>query len=48
MSNSTHNKTSMLFGFLPDNPNTDEFIKGIWRDNPVFVQVLGILRVILE
>ncbi|MCB0639166.1 MAG: electron transport complex subunit E [Lewinella sp.] len=22
-------------------PSTDEFIKGLWRDNPVFVQVLG-------
>ena len=21
--------------------NTDEFVKGLWRDNPVFVQVLG-------
>ena len=20
---------------------TDEFVKGLWRDNPVFVQVLG-------
>jgi len=26
----------------PDAPsNTDEFIKGLWRDNPVFVSVLG-------
>jgi len=24
-----------------DKPSYDEFIKGIWRDNPVFVQVLG-------
>ncbi len=22
-------------------PTTDEFVKGLWRDNPVFVQVLG-------
>jgi electron transport complex protein RnfE len=22
-------------------PSTDEFIKGLWRENPVFVQVLG-------
>ena len=22
-------------------PNTDDFVKGLWRDNPVFVQVLG-------
>ena len=23
-------------------PSTDEFIKGLWRENPVFVQVLGL------
>ncbi len=31
-------------GFLSsiaDHPSTDEFIKGVWRENPVFVQVLG-------
>jgi len=30
--------------FLPESdapPGTDEFVKGLWRDNPVFVQVLG-------
>jgi len=27
---------------VPDTPNgTDEFVKGLWRENPVFVQVLG-------
>ena len=26
--------------------NTDEFIKGIWKDNPVFVQVLGMCPVL--
>ncbi|MBK8515609.1 MAG: electron transport complex subunit E [Saprospiraceae bacterium] len=26
---------------LAEHPSTDEFIKGLWRDNPVFVQVLG-------
>ncbi len=26
--------------------STDEFIKGIWRDNPVFVQVLGMCPVL--
>ncbi len=41
MNNPTNDKASRLFGFLPDNPNTDEFIKGVWRENPVFVQVLG-------
>ena len=24
-----------------DVPTTDEFVKGLWRENPVFVQVLG-------
>ncbi len=27
-------------------PSTDEFIKGLWRDNPVFVQVLGMCPVL--
>jgi electron transport complex protein RnfE len=27
-------------------PATDEFIKGLWRDNPVFVQVLGMCPVL--
>lgn len=27
-------------------PTTDEFIKGLWRDNPVFVQVLGMCPVL--
>jgi len=25
----------------PPTPGADEFLKGLWRDNPVFVQVLG-------
>ena len=29
----------------PVNP-TDEFIKGLWRENPVFVQVLGMCPVL--
>jgi len=35
-------------GNLPDNPHsaTDEFIKGLWRENPVFVQVLGMCPVL--
>ena len=42
MNDKTHdNKDSGRFGFLSENPSTDEFIKGVWRDNPVFVQVLG-------
>lgn len=34
------------FGFLKDSPSTDEFIKGLWKDNPVFVQVLGMCPVL--
>ena len=30
----------------PERPGTDEFIKGLWRDNPVFVQVLGMCPVL--
>ncbi len=30
-----------MSGPQPQAPTTDEFIKGLWRDNPVFVQVLG-------
>jgi len=36
-------------GFLASlraSPSTDEFIKGLWRDNPVFVQVLGMCPVL--
>ncbi len=29
-----------------DHLSTDDFIKGIWRDNPVFVQVLGMCPVL--
>ena len=38
------NKNKANSGFLAslgDSPSTDEFIKGLWRENPVFVQVLG-------
>jgi electron transport complex protein RnfE len=35
-----------LFGFLSESPSTDEFIKGVWRDNPVFAQVLGMCPVL--
>ena len=30
-----------FFKRLGENPATDDFIKGLWKDNPVFVQVLG-------
>lgn len=47
MSSPTHsNSGEGLFGFLGENPNTDEFIKGLWKDNPVFVQVLGMCPVL--
>lgn len=26
---------------MKQTPSTDEFVKGLWRENPVFVQVLG-------
>ena len=28
--------------------STDEFIKGLWKDNPVFVQVLGMCPVLAQ
>jgi len=31
---------------LPAKSSTDEFIKGLWRENPVFVQVLGMCPVL--
>ncbi|MEO9806000.1 MAG: electron transport complex subunit E [Reichenbachiella sp.] len=46
MSNQLNKSSEGLFGFLGENPNTDEFIKGIWKDNPVFVQVLGMCPVL--
>ena len=30
----------------PTKSSTDEFIKGLWRENPVFVQVLGMCPVL--
>ena len=30
----------------PEHTPTDEFIKGLWRENPVFVQVLGMCPVL--
>jgi len=40
MSNQTKNNNG-FFASLANSPSTDEFIKGLWRENPVFVQVLG-------
>lgn len=31
---------------MTDRPTTDEFIKGLWRENPVFVQALGMCPVL--
>jgi len=47
MGSQTQNNTnSGFFSSLGENPSTDEFIKGLWRDNPVFVQVLGMCPVL--
>jgi len=35
-----------FFASLASSPSTDEFIKGLWKDNPVFVQVLGMCPVL--
>lgn len=35
-----------FFASLENSPSTDEFIKGLWRENPVFVQVLGMCPVL--
>lgn len=39
------NKTG-FFATLENSPSTDAFIKGLWRENPVFVQVLGMCPVL--
>ncbi|MBK8566166.1 MAG: electron transport complex subunit E [Saprospiraceae bacterium] len=42
MSIQTKNKANDGFwAKLANSPSTDEYIKGLWRENPVFVQVLG-------
>lgn len=47
MSNSANDQTKGGFlAGLESNPSADEFIKGLWRDNPVFVQVLGMCPVL--
>ncbi|KAA3611351.1 MAG: electron transport complex subunit E [Calditrichaeota bacterium] len=42
----TTKKKSGFFDSLKESPSTDEFIKGLWRENPVFVQVLGMCPVL--
>lgn len=47
MNNSLHKHESKgFFASLAENPSTDEFIKGLWKDNPVFVQVIGMCPVL--
>jgi electron transport complex protein RnfE len=46
MSTVTRQKSNTWLESIKDHPNTDEFIKGLWRDNPVFVQVLGMCPVL--
>lgn len=42
MSQLTKDKTGDGFwGNLANSPSTNEFLKGLWKENPVFVQVLG-------
>ena len=41
-----HSRDRGFFANLASSPSTDEFIKGLWRDNPVFVQVLGMCPVL--
>ncbi|MCB9081201.1 MAG: electron transport complex subunit E [Lewinellaceae bacterium] len=37
----TPSTNSGFWANLRESPSTDDFIKGLWRENPVFVQVLG-------
>ena len=43
---SVERKKTGFFDSLIESPSTDEFIKGLWRENPVFVQVLGMCPVL--
>jgi electron transport complex protein RnfE len=40
------NKENDIGHTAQDKSSTDEFIKGLWKDNPVFVQVLGMCPVL--
>ncbi|MCR9050343.1 MAG: electron transport complex subunit RsxE [Phaeodactylibacter xiamenensis] len=37
---------SGFFAALEDSPSADTFLRGLWKDNPVFVQVLGMCPVL--
>ena len=39
-------KSNGFLARLAESPSTDEFMKGVWKDNPVFVQVLGMCPVL--
>ena len=43
---SSEKKKTGFFDSLKESQSTDEFIKGLWRENPVFVQVLGMCPVL--
>jgi electron transport complex protein RnfE len=44
--NKYDNTKSSFWANLKDSPSTNEFMKGLWKDNPVFVQVLGMCPVL--
>lgn len=47
MSSKTHTESKKALSTSLDEPgSTNEFIKGLWKDNPVFVQVLGMCPVL--
>lgn len=47
MSEKTNSKGVDMVSIATNNTqSTDDFIKGLWRDNPVFVQVLGMCPVL--
>jgi len=47
MSQLTKDKAGEGFwGNLANSPSTNEFLKGLWKENPVFVQVLGMCPVL--
>ncbi len=46
MNETPNNSNRGFLTSLKESPSTDEFIKGLWRENPVFVQVLGMCPVL--
>ena len=46
MTQPVQDKATGFLDTLKQSPSTDEFIKGLWRENPVFVQVLGMCPVL--